>query len=104
MIIPVRINHGEENQAIWTKGQVKKRCIPSSSRPHLQQYLLMCCEYFHALAPIGIALLRKRQAKALIRGMIDLFFHTCLGIHFVCCETSLGFGSHASYISCKQVK
>ena len=76
IIMSVRMNHGCKNQSALAKGQVKNKCKSFSSKPHLQQVLVMCLEKRPALAPVGRAFRRKRQAKVCIRGIMFLFFHT----------------------------
>ena len=93
----------DKNQAALTKGQVKKRCTSSSCIPHLQQVFSICLENLPALAPVGSAFRRKRQANVWILGIISLHFHTCFNNCIVCWEGISGRCScSCSYKICKQ--
>jgi hypothetical protein len=46
----VLMNQGT-NQGALAKGQAKKRCVSSSSRPHIDQRELIRVEYFKSSVP-----------------------------------------------------
>lgn len=96
------IFQGSENQAALAKGQVKNRCISSSSWSHLAHCFIIWEENLPALIPVGIALLSSLHAKVCTLGTISFALQVCFKICFTHVDACLGKGSPCSCISCRQ--
>jgi hypothetical protein len=71
--------------------------------PQRQQHFSMCFEYLDALSPKGIALHKILQKNVFTRGIMSLFFQTCLKIVFTWLQTGAGPGIPSSMRTCKQI-
>ena len=100
--ISVLRNQGKLYQAAFEKGQRKKRCISSSSLPHLEHVSIICLEYLRSLLPVGSAFRRSLQAKVWTRDAICFSFHTRLSKSAICGGTVFGLSLRGSWRLLKQ--
>jgi hypothetical protein len=68
-----------------------------------QQSFSMCFEYLEALSPEGIALRKILHMNVFTRGIMALFFQTCLRIVFTWLLTGAGLGTPPSMRTSKQI-